>query len=417
MNASPSPSRKVLALGHDTRSLLAVVRSLGRKGLQVDVGWCPERSPVRSSRFVRVARDIAPFSEKSSRWKEDLVGLMRKERYDLVVPCDDPSVLPLQHHRHDLEPHGRLYLLSDQAYHVTSNKLETTNLARRLGIPLPREIRAEEAGDLERISREFQLPVVLKPISSVGTDDVASKRFVRKAYNASELESALVELLSFGPVQAQENVVGLGVGVEVIADGGEILAAFQHRRVHEPPLGGGSSYRCSVPLDPELFEATRKLMEALTYTGVAMVEFKVDPKTGGWALMEINGRFWGSLPLAVSAGVDFPFYLYQLIVEGKRSFPGGYRVGIHARNWSRDVVWMWQNFKADRSDPTLVTVPLGHVLLEFRHLLTLKERSDTFTLDDPRPGLAEVGELIRKGWSSVFRNVRGRAFQAGVVEG
>lgn len=390
-------------LGHDTRSLVAVVRSLGRKGVQVDVGWCPERSPVRSSRYVRRVCDIPPFSDTDPAWKETLVSLMREEQYDLVIPCDDPSVLPLQRHRSDLEPHGRVYLLSDRAFEITSNKLETSRLARELEIPVPREIRVETAEALGDIGREFQYPIVLKPFSSVGTDDVASKRFVRKAYDSDELEAALLELLAFGPVQVQENVAGLGVGVEVLVDGGQVLAAFQHRRVHEPPLGGGSSYRCSVPLDPRLLQATRKLMQALDYTGVAMVEFKSDPQTGRWALMEINGRFWGSLPLPVAAGVDFPYYLYQLLVEGKRDFPADYRVGLHARNWSRDAVWMWQNFKADRSDPTLMTVPLGKVALEARHLFTLKERSDTFTLDDPLPGLREIWELVRKGWSGVAR--------------
>jgi predicted ATP-grasp superfamily ATP-dependent carboligase len=342
---------------------------------------------------------------------------MREERYDLVVPCDDPSVLPLQRYRSDLEPHGRVYLLSDDTFEITSNKLETTRLARQLEIPVPREIQVETVEELEHVSREFRYPIVLKPFSSVGADDVASKRFVRKAYNAAELEAALLELLAFGPVQTQENVAGLGVGVEVLADQGRILAAFQHRRVHEPPLGGGSSYRCSVPLDPRLLQATQKLMEALDYTGVAMVEFKVDPETGRWALMEINARFWGSLPLPVAAGVDFPYFLYQLIVEGKRDFPSGYRVGLHARNWSRDAVWMWQNLKADRTDPTLMTVPLPRVMLEIRHLFTLKERSDTFTLDDPRPGLAEIWELIRKGWSGLPWGGAGGRVEAGVAEG
>ena len=63
-------------------------------------------------------------------------------------------------------------------------------------------------------------------------------------------------------------------------------------------------------------------MRALRYTGVAMVEFKVNAKTGEFVLIEINGRFWGSLPLAVAAGANFPLWLYQMWVENREDFSG-----------------------------------------------------------------------------------------------
>ncbi|MGD8698400.1 MAG: ATP-grasp domain-containing protein [Gemmatimonadales bacterium] len=396
---------KVLALGREPRSLLAVVRSLGRQGVDVDVGWSPESSPAVRSRYVRRVHDIPPFSQGDTRWKEALLGLFESERYDLVIPCDDSAILPLQRHRGELESAARIYLLSDRAFEVTSSKLATSALARDLGIPVPREEVVEGTVAASAIAAEFGLPVVLKPHVSVGCDDVTSKRFVRKVYDAARLQAELDELLSHGPVQVQQNVLGIGVGVEVMAERGELLVAFQHERVHEPLLGGGSSYRRSAELSPELTAATAALLKALDYTGVAMVEFKVERGTGRWVLVEINGRFWGSLPLAVAAGVDFPYYLYQLLIERRRSFPAGYRVGLYARNWSRDAVWFLQNLRADRSDPTLMTVPLTRVLLELKHLLTLRERSDTFTLDDPLPGLAEIFSLLKKPWAKLARRL------------
>ena len=58
-----------------------------------------------------------------------------------------------------------------------------------------------------------------------------------------------------------------------------------------------------------------------------MAEFKVNPRTGGWVLIEINGRFWGSLPLTIAAGADFPRYLYELRSR-THGFPREYRTGI-----------------------------------------------------------------------------------------
>ncbi|SIO66901.1 Protein-tyrosine-phosphatase [Singulisphaera sp. GP187] len=175
--------------------------------------------------------------------------------------------------------------------------------------------------------------------------------------------------------------------------------AFQHVRVHEPPRGGGSSYRMSTRPSPELVDASVRLLKALDYTGVAMVEFKVDSRTGRWALIEVNGRFWGSLPLALAAGADFPLALVQMLLEGRTAFPQTYRVGLCCRNWEGDVEWLSANLRADRSDPTLTTRPLVGVLAETLKNLTLfRERSDTFVLDDPTPAWHELSGIGRRKW-------------------
>jgi protein-tyrosine-phosphatase len=241
---------------------------------------------------------------------------------------------------------------------------------------------------------EFELPVVLKPPASFNVENLINKNYVRKAYATDELNAYLESLLYKGKVLVQENFIGTCVGVEVLAKRGELLVAFQHVRIHEPLMGGGSSYRKSVPIQPELLDAVRKLVKILNYTGVAMVEFKVNFETGDWVLIEINGRFWGSLPLAVSAGVNFPYYLYQLLVEGKREFPQRYKKEIYCRNLLNDLGWMLQNFKADRSDPTLATLPLRQVAKEVINILTFRERSDTFVMDDLKPGFVELVQLI-----------------------
>src|SRR5439155_2761023 len=104
------------------------------------------------------------------------------------------------------------------------------------------------------------------------------------------------------PAVAEDHFSGEGLGVSLLASEGKVLVAFQHRREHEPLLGGGSTYRSSVPLDRRLLDACSRLVADLRYTGVAMVEFKVDSESGRWVLIEMNGRFWGSLPLALAAG-------------------------------------------------------------------------------------------------------------------
>ncbi len=387
-----SRTGSVLVLGCDSRSGLTVVRSLGRAGLAVDIGWPEAASLAGNSRYVRAFRDIPAYdpADRSAEpaWKRSLIDLVEEQRYDLVIPCSDPAIIPLQLHADELARHGRFYTLGDRAFTASFDKCETHRLADLSDIPTPPWVRVETIGDLASVGSGWQLPLVLKPLSSFDMAGPASgKRMVRKLYDRDRLDETVAEMLTQGPLLVQANFSGRGVGVEVVASNGDVLCAFQHERVHEPPHGGGSSYRRSVKLDPRLEDATFRLVQALDYTGVMQAEFRVDAASDRWILVEINGRFWGSLPLAVASGMDFPLGLYQVLVEGRRELPRTYRTGIHCRNLGLDIGWFFKNLRVDRSDPTLQTRKLWQVAAEIRHVVTLTERSDLLVLDDPKPGI------------------------------
>ena len=163
---------------------------------------------------------------------------------------------------------------------------------------------------------------------------------VRYAHSQEELYKISNELLNHTHLVLQQYFTGIGVGIELIAEQGEVRYAFQHQRLHEMPLtGGGSSYRKSVDIDDDLLDASKKLIKDLSWHGVAMVEFKKNPETGEFILIEINGRFWGSLPLAVAAGADFPHMLYQLYANGTVGEHEPYKREIHCRKLSSEAVF------------------------------------------------------------------------------
>jgi predicted ATP-grasp superfamily ATP-dependent carboligase len=70
----------------------------------------------------------------------------------------------------------------------------------------------------------------------------------------------------------------------------------------------------------------------LSFSGPAMTEFKIDRRSGRAYLMEINGRFWGTILLAPAAGLDLP-YLYWKMLNGVEILPDetNYRIGIKGR--------------------------------------------------------------------------------------
>ncbi len=385
---------KVLVLGSDNRSFLTVIRSLGRRGLRVHVGWCAHQSSALYSKYVTRVHNFPWYSPWDDAWKRALVSAMQQEEFDLVIPCNDQTLIPLQYHKADLEQFGRISLLGEKSFEIAFDKLKSYELARSQGIPVPRGVVINSSWDAAALLSEFNFPLIVKPRATYTIDDLGYRNSVRKISNADELASCLGTACSRGPVLVQQSFTGTGVGVELLAHQGEVLVLFQHVRIHEPLTGGGSTYRKSVPVQPELGEAARKLMKALAYTGVAMVEFKVNFRTGEWVFIEINGRFWGSLPLAVVAGVDFPYYLYELLVEQKREFPQRYKANIYCRNLLLDAAWMLQNFRAWKADASS-RVPPWSVAREVVNIIAMRERSDTFVLDDPRPGLVELGRTLR----------------------
>lgn len=387
-------TRRVLVLGEGTRAFLTVVRSLGRAGLEVHVAWCAHNEPALRSKYVKRFHPLPRYRAGDDSCMAAFDALLREQQFDLVIPCTDGTALPLQLHRAELSFPERICLLPDDVYRVCANKDETYCLAQRLGIALPAQAVASTIDDVRAAASAFGYPLLLKPRSSSAAPNPLKRRAVRKISWPKDLDAAAEAMLADDAILVQQNFQGIGAGVEVLAKDGRILAAFQHERVHEPMRGGGSSYRKSVPLDPGMLQATRQLMEALCYTGVAMVEFRFNPATGAWVLIEINARFWGSLPLTVAAGMDFPLYLYQLWCEGRELFPQEYRVNRYCRNLSLDLQWTLSNLRAKPGSGGQSPTPLPRVAAEWANVLIGRERSDTFVWDDLGPAWTDLGQYL-----------------------
>jgi predicted ATP-grasp superfamily ATP-dependent carboligase len=199
-------------------------------------------------------------------------------------------------------------------------------------------------------------------------------------------------------VLLQEYYPGEGHGVELILERGRPLAAFQHRRLREVPVtGGASSFRESVPLDPVLYDYAVRLLDALHWTGLAMVEFKLGEQ--GPRLMEINGRIWGSLPLAVKSGMDFPGRMVDLYLGSSSARNGSpdtdYLLGVRSHNLDLEVIWIGSALRGRRR--RLVRTPGRRDA--FAAALSLVNPRGSFDLlcrDDPRPGLVELVRIARK---------------------
>lgn len=385
--------RRVLVLGDDSRSCLTIVRSLGRKGIEVVLGVQDPRSLVPYSRFVSSVIRFPSSLSDLTRWEEKLKEVLSVQKFDLIIPGADETLVPLVNKRDEFQSLANLAVPDEIGFNYTYYKHNTIKMARDLDVPIPTTFLVENMNDLSLIHSHIQLqfPLVAKPSSSkVWEKDQYFELQVTYIHDWMELLGYVKRVLPVAKILIQEYFPGVGVGQEFLAQNGVVQKAFQHERVHEPLRGGGSSYRRSTPLDERMLSCSQKMLSYLRWTGVAMVEYKRNPSTGKFVLMEINGRFWGSLPLAVSAGMDFPLALYQLLVEKRVGQSIGYRTELYCRDLERDAWWFVENWTADKNRSNLITVPRGRVVRELFNIVRGNERWDTITVDDPLPGIIEL---------------------------
>nr|WP_277345716.1 ATP-grasp domain-containing protein [Pseudomaricurvus alkylphenolicus] len=287
-------------------------------------------------------------------------------------------------------------MAKSEALSSVLDKQVTFTIAQELGMEVPRHHSITNINQLEPIENKLSFPVVVKPGRSMGAAfDHRSQLKVEYAFSPADLHNLSGAALKYGEVILQEYVQGTGVGVEVLADKGRILYAFQHERVHEVPLtGGGSSLRKSVDLDPLLYQQTAKLIDRLSWDGVAMVEYKLDRNSGSAHFMEVNGRFWGSLPLAEASGANFPLMLYRYWVNGETDFPQNYSTGVFGRRLTSDI--HWHELVLRKAAPKALDVlPTKNDLYDsLRLIFSRRHRFDVQRYTDPLPGIREVIDIF-----------------------
>ncbi|MDQ3289393.1 MAG: ATP-grasp domain-containing protein [Pseudomonadota bacterium] len=333
----------------------------------------------------------------------DWVGTAdRAAGYTLIVPSTEAALVALKSQTLDPALRAKLLLPDEASIDIALDKHRTWSMARALGVPVPEAVLVKR---LDRVPECPQLPVAIKPLTSkVQVDGRMQSLSVRICRTEAERTQAYRELLPYNPVVEQQYFRGHGIGVELLFEHGEPRWCFAHERIHELPIsGGGSTYRRAITAPPAIEQAAIAMLRKLQWHGVAMVEFKL-ADDGGFCLIEINPRLWGSLPLAVAAGVNFPLGLLRLASGTALGSQPGYRRNFYARNVGADVQWFVQAYRA-RSDPlTVKQLTAGDCAALFRPLLG-NECWDLFNWREPQVWWA----LTRKSLTRIANGVRRRA--------
>jgi predicted ATP-grasp superfamily ATP-dependent carboligase len=387
---------KVFVTDGDQRAALAIARALGRHGASVVVGEERPVSLTSASKYCeRHVTYPSPYGQAKA-FDAFLLDFVRRERPDVVMPVSDVTTHAVSMNQDSLKRYCGIAVPTFEAFDFVTDKWRLLEFAQQSGIPIPRTHFVNGLAGLKKCQDTIAYPAVVKPIRSrIPTD----RGWLSASVQYAESEAELVRLyektehLASYPSLIQERIVGPGIGIFVLFDRGQLVADFAHRRLREkPPAGGVSVLRESIPVDPGLREHAARLFGRIGWHGVAMMEFKQDLATGNFFLMEVNGRFWGSLQLAVDAGLDFPFLACELALGRRPEVAATYSVSVKSRWLLGDLDHLLLRlFKSNRKLNLPEFAPSRlRTLIDFLKFVQPDVHYEVASRDDPRPFVYEL---------------------------
>lgn len=310
---------------------LAAIRSLGQRGIEVVAGDEYAITPGSLSRYTVDRFEYPPPASDP----EGFVDALDDAVAAFAPAADVPyALLPIYEEillvaRARQRFEGRIAMAIADAPSIESlrHKIRLTELAREYGIQVPAIVTPKSVDELANMLDAIELPAFVKlPVSAGGLG-------VRKVHTREELLTAFEELAHVAPGAdqwplVQQAIEGDDYCVTALFAHGEPRASLTYRNVLSfPPDHGPGVLRETVRAEPAERAALR-LLSRIGWHGVAQVDFRWtgDAADPPW-LIDVNPRFWSGLFQAIASGVDYPWLLFRLAIDGEVERIGEVAIG------------------------------------------------------------------------------------------
>lgn len=370
---------------------LIITRSLGKKKIDV---INTDYNKFSAAFYSRYSKDhfLSPSPAKSP---EDFITTIFKyiknNKTNVLMPVNSIETLLISKYKDRFTPYVKLPIDDYSKMIKLHDKEEFAKIAENLNLPIPRTYTIVDINDIKAKANIFDYPVVIKlkqSTSSIGISYAFSKEEFILKYKAT------IEKFKLDPIQypiVQEYIHGTGCGVSLLMNHGELRALFTHKRLREYPITGGpSTLRVSIK-HHEMERIAVKLMKYFNWHGLAMIEFKLDERTNKPYLIEVNPRFWGSINQAIASGVDFPYLLYKMAVEGDIQPVLEYKLGVKTRFLMHDFRALCSQLKSSNNHIQVI-----NEFMKFNGVV-----DDIVSFKDPLPAIfytfSRMNELFSRG--------------------
>ncbi len=374
----------------DDTKVVTCVRSLRRAGVTPDVAgdhfWGQAYWSRAAGRRIRLPHPKLGGAE----YIERINQLAPAHGWRVLLPLNDYTMDAVIRHRRQITPQLAAAVPEAEAWDLSKDKFRIAELARNLGIGAPLSFcPASEAEALEA-GRAVGYPCVIKPrrgCGAVGRVFISSPDELLNAFR--KLKPVSDAVFDFERLVVQQFIDGEPEDVCAIFRHGEPVAAYTQRKIRTWPLDGGRATVVETTHNRPLLDLGLSIMRALRWHGAIQTEFRIERSSGKPYLIDVNGRFWGALGLAVAARLDFPV-LYCKLALGEDLPPAWkYPAGVRFR-WPVPFALL-----------TMLGAP--HWLSTLREFFQPAPATfSDLSWSDPAPVLAEHIFMLRRVWQRVW---------------
>lgn len=348
------------------------------------------RTALHRSRAVSIV-DVTPPEDDLA----TCVGELAQEAHDhgaILMPVEDAAIAVCA--RIAALQDGLLVIGPTGARaELALDKRQQLEAASAAGFVVPPTHAVQTRDELRDAAVEF--PVVLKPAHALRVDEGRLSR--GRSFVCSDREELAAAEAAWDGQYAllvQPLFAGVGEGLFGLRGTGDDLVLSAHHRIRMMnPQGSGSSACETAPVEPELADAAFRFLRDTDWHGLFMLEFLRDGEEQAW-FMELNGRSWGSMALALRAGLDYPAWAARTSLDPAfRPTVPETQQQIVCRHLGREIVHF---LFAIRGSKTSASKDWPRPLPTLAKLLTVRRRDRWYNWrrDDWRVFFADTLETV-----------------------
>jgi predicted ATP-grasp superfamily ATP-dependent carboligase len=308
---------------------LAVIRSLGKQGIEVTGAADSNKYFALFSNYCKHKIYLQSNSNDTETRVAEFLEIVKRQHFDVFLPVLPERVLSkLAKEKEEFEKYTKLPIPDYEQFEVFDDKSKTAKLMRDNNVPGPNTYYVENTVQINQIKDRVLYPVLIKPHRGEGSEGI------KTIHNSSDLVFQY-EIIQdkFGPCLIQEFLFGTKyAAVFLVNERTEPKRFFIHKCIREYPISGGPICCLESTHVDSIYEYGLRLLKAINYCGLAQIEFIVDDKDQQPKITEINPRFYGCIAGAISAGVDFPYAMYRLAIDGRIGKNLDYKKGVKCRS-------------------------------------------------------------------------------------
>lgn len=310
------------------RKTLAVARSLGKKGVRVFVGEDTRFALAKYSKYCCRSFVYPSPGDKKEQFLSYFLDAIEKHNPDVLFPMDEDIMDIVAEHADAFAKLTRVPIPSQESLQTIGDKSSFSHITIKTGTPYPKTVTINDLNELESVLSKLHFPLVIKPRKSSGS------RGIKYIFNQKDFLSTYLDVHRNYPFPIVQEYIPPGEKFHVCLlynRNTQLRAAYVQKELRQYPLKGGPSTLTESVLRPDLIDLTHNLLKDFGWYGIAEADIMIDPRDGLPKLLEVNTRFWSSLQAAVLAGIDFPYLLYRLAMEGDIEPHFDYRSNLRCR--------------------------------------------------------------------------------------